>query len=116
MALSEQMLAHIRGICDERDLLRAENAKLRSQCADLVDERERLFQANVEKNGEVLRLVNENANLRELVRILYYCNLPWKDCDKCAMNGADMHVKISDIEFCDGMYDRMRVLGVEVDK
>ncbi len=45
--------------------LKAENAKLRSQCADLVDERERLFQANVEKNGEVLRLVNENAKLRE---------------------------------------------------
>lgn len=41
--------------------------ELRSQCADLVDERERLFQANVEKNGEVLRLVNENAKLRELV-------------------------------------------------
>ena len=58
----------------------------------------------------------ENAKLKELVRILYYCGLPWKDCDKCAMNGAEMHVKISDVEFCDGMYDRMRELGVEVDE
>lgn len=56
----------------------------------------------------------ENAKLRELVRIVYYCNLPWKDCDKCAMNGAQMDVKISDVAFCDEMYDRMRELGIEV--
>lgn len=48
-----------------RSDLKAENDNLRSQCTDLVDERERLFQANVEKNGEVLRLVGENAKLRE---------------------------------------------------
>ena len=45
--------------------------ELRCKCADLVDERERLFQANVEKNGEILRLVRENARLRELVRGLH---------------------------------------------
>lgn len=42
--------------------------ELRNKCADLVDERERLFRANVEKNNEMLRLVGENAKLRELVR------------------------------------------------
>ena len=39
--------------------------ELRNKCADLVGERERLFQANVEKNNEMLRLVRENAKLRE---------------------------------------------------
>ena len=53
--------------------------------------------------------------LRELVRILYYCKQQGNDCDKCAINGAEMHIKISDVEFCDGMYDRMRELGIEVD-
>ena len=55
-----------------------------------------------------------DAMLRELIRIMYYCNLPQKDCDKCAMNGADMKVQISDIEFCDGLNELMRELGIEV--
>lgn len=67
-------------------------------------------------NYYVLALESDVAKLRELVRILYYCGLPWKDCDKCAMNGADMHVEISEIEYCDGMYDRLHELGVEVDE
>ena len=66
-----------------------------------------------EKDARYMAIKAENAKLRELVRILYYCGLPWKDCDKCAMNGAEMHVEISDVEFCDGMYDRMRELGVD---
>ena len=60
-----------KNVADLQEAL-AENAKLRSQCADLVDERERLFRTNVEKNGEILRLVDENTKLRELVRWMYY--------------------------------------------
>ena len=63
-----------------------------------------------------IELEAENAKLRELVRIMYYCNLPWKNCDKCAMNGADMDLQISDIEFCDELNDLMRELGIEVDE
>ena len=62
--------------------------------------------------AEALLLRRENAELRELVRAMYYCHLPWKDCDKCAMNGSDMHVEIDEMEFCDGMNDRLRELGV----
>lgn len=87
-----------RDLCDQ---LKDENATLRQQLADVTE--------------SMGRVEERCAALRELVRILYYCVLPWKDCDKCAMNGAEMHVEISDIEFCDGMYDRMRELGVEVD-
>lgn len=52
------------------DQLSAENAKLR-------DERERMYKANVEKNGEILRLLEENAKLREL------CARMFKDFVNC---------------------------------
>jgi len=90
---------------------RAESAKLRSQCADLVDERERLFRANVEKNGEVLRLVGENVKLREFAHDLLQPILAdGFDCYGC------VH------EDCDGMQytdrckllDQARELGIEV--
>lgn len=41
--------------------IEAENAKMR-------DERDRMYKANVEKNGEILRLLEENAKLRKLVK------------------------------------------------
>lgn len=44
---------------------------LRNRCNNLVDERERLFRANVEKNGKILRLVKENAELRKLALDFY---------------------------------------------
>jgi len=90
--------------------LDAENAKLRSQCADLVDERERLFRANVEKNGEILRLVGENAKLRDLVkrmrrRINYKCGCcsifcpDWdKENDCCVFTTLERELGIEVIE------------------
>ena len=39
-------------------LTKAENAKLQ-------DERDRMYKANVEKNGEILRLLEENARLKQ---------------------------------------------------
>lgn len=75
-----------------------ENAELRDEIKHLLIKRQYTEDANTE--------------LRELVRAMYYCNLPWKDCDKCVMNGADMHVEIDEMEFCDGMNDRLRELGV----
>lgn len=74
--------------------------ELRNKCADLVDERERLFQANVEKNNEMLRLVRENAKLREL-------------CERCAIElYANGNVTDAATE---NLFDDMRELGVEVD-
>ena len=70
----------------------------------------RSYEQTIERMGA------ENAKLRELVRIMYYCNLPQKDCDQCAINDADMEVRISDIEFCDSLNDRMRHLRIEVDR
>lgn len=37
--------------------------ELRNKCSNLVDERERLFRANVEKNCDLMRLMDENAKL-----------------------------------------------------
>ena len=92
----EALCARIDELCAEVERLRQENQSVGMAAYELG------------RAG----LADENAKLRELVRILYYCGLPWKDCDRCAMNGYDMHVKISDVEYCDGMYDLMRELGV----
>ena len=91
--------------------------ELRNKCADLVSEREHLFQANVEKNNEMLRLVRENAKLRKLVKdaLPFFCN----DMDLCV--GGDC---FAIWECCEGessddcpaigrMWERARELGVE---
>lgn len=109
-----------RVLCDmvaqrESDLedARAESAKLRSQCADLVDERERLFRANVEKNGEILRLAGENTKLRELVRDYDRCTMH-ADCSMCEYDGKlSTHCPFSP---CFPDTDELRELGVEVDE
>lgn len=52
---------------DDLQRANAENAKLRDEC-------NRMYIANVKKNGEILRLMEESAKLRELVRDMYFCN------------------------------------------
>lgn len=89
--------------------------ELRNRCNNLVDERERLFRANVEKNGEILRLVKENARLRELVARVErarrdlcdaYPDAELLDCEECPAWSE-----------CRGdLMDRMRELGIEVDE
>ena len=104
--------------CKIADEVDAENAKLRSQCADLVDERERLFRANVEKNGEILRLVGENANLREYIErkqdLQNFARLVTENSKL-----RELCREIYEDQCCDGdqwkYRDRMRELGVEVD-
>ena len=56
----------------------------------------------------------ENAKLKELVRVMAYCMQCERDCDGCAMNGADG--PITELAGCDGLRDRMRELGVEVEQ
>lgn len=55
----------------------------------------------------------ENAKLRELVRDMAYCMQYERECDECRMNGADGN--IAEPCGCDGLLDRLRELGVEVD-
>jgi len=55
----------------------------------------------------------ENAKLRELVKALLTCATDG-DCDECRLNGATpWHV--GKAQLCDGVWDRVRELGVEVD-
>ena len=62
---------------------------------------------------EVIReYVVENAKLMKLVRVMAYCMQHERDCDGCAMNGADG--AITALSGCDGLLDRLRELGVEV--
>ena len=58
-------------------------------------------------------LEDENAKLRELVKALLTCATDG-DCDECRLNGATpWHV--GKAQLCDGVWDRVRELGVEVD-
>lgn len=63
---------------------------------------------------EYRALIAEKAKLRELVHILAYCMSEDRDCDKCVLNGADM--AMPHISACDSLPDRMRELGIEVDR
>lgn len=75
------------------------------------DERERMFQANVEKNGEVLRLLKKNAKLCKLVQDYEHCNMHI-DCDTCEYDGtASTHCPLSP---CFPDTDELYELGVEV--
>jgi hypothetical protein len=83
------------------DQLSAENAKLR-------DERDRMYKANVEKNGEILRLLKDNAKLRELVREMWAYAEQELLCDENCSYGA-----VCDWRDC-VFKRRMRELGVDV--
>lgn len=77
------------------------NAELRIEAERLCDENE--------------RLEAENAALLELVGILVLCtNDEAHDCDKCAINGAEMHATVPEWLFCDSLIERLRALGFEV--
>ena len=56
----------------------------------------------------------ESAKLRELVLILAYCMSDGRDCDRCALNGADMPKPR--ISACDELPDMLRELGIEVEQ
>ena len=71
--------------------------ELRNKCVDLVDERERLFRANVEKNNKILRLVGENARLRKLVWDMRVCLED--ECERChdLSDSCDLESRIRDL-------------------
>ena len=84
---------------------RAENAELRKELA--ADEP--LFETLNDAND---RLLAENAELRELVRVMAYCMQYERECDGCRLNGADGTITAP--VGCDGLHERLRELGVEV--
>ena len=95
--------------------LARENAKLREQIVQLQAdwESERDYASQMEAKEK--RAVAENAKLRKLARILYFCHQEGTECDECAMNGAEMSVKLDELAFCDGVNESMRELEIEVD-
>lgn len=86
---------------ERAERLESENAKLR-------DERDRMYKANVEKNGEILRLLKDNAKLRELVREMWAYAEQELLCDENCSYGA-----VCDWRDC-VFKRRMRELGVDV--
>ena len=76
---------------------------------------ERLKQELEDEFLEMAKTLNEeNDKLRETVRVLAYCANDMADCDKCLMNGS-FYGPVEQV-YCDGMVERLRELGIEVDE
>lgn len=74
---------------------------------------ERINDSYLETLNSLEKMEAENAKLRELVKALLTCATDG-DCDECRLNGATpWHV--GKAQLCDGVWDRVRELGVEVD-
>lgn len=58
----------------------------------------------------IATLNDENDRLRKLVNVMAFCMQQGRDCDGCAVNGADGVVTAP--SGCDTLRDRMRELGV----
>lgn len=99
-----------RNLCERVVHLEADMEELRCKLSSTFDERERMFRANVEKNCDLMRLMDENAKLRKLVRHMYECmgNIDADGNHECYS---------CEYENTDGKCDfgrRMRELGVEL--
>lgn len=64
----------------------------------------------------IAELELENEKLRELAYIFCYCMHEGADCDGCKINGAEGEVTHDPLLACDGLYELLRELGVEVDE
>lgn len=73
------------------------------------------FRAEVSEQRKCIEdLRKENAKLRELMRVMAYCNQFRRDCDGCSMN--DAAGIITERAGCDELIARLRELGVEADE
>ena len=85
--------------------------ELRNRCSSLVDERERMFRANVEKNCDLMRLMDENTKLRKLVDGWAFCsNTRRPSFDECV--GCPLFVQTPHSYRC-ARNECMRELGVD---
>lgn len=62
--------------------------------------------------NRVGQLEEENEKLRELISVVVYCMQYERECDGCRLNGADGTITAP--VGCDGLFDRMCELGIEV--
>lgn len=92
----------------EVDRLKAETAKLRA-------ERDEWHRVAVNKQDIIDHMRDtraENAKLLKIVSCLLTCASDAGDCDRCPLNGGTGDWNSRD--FCDGLLDCLREVGVEV--
>lgn len=93
-------------------MLKAENEQLRQR----VTTQKQTIQAYRDESREWQEVAQtyraDNDRLRTIARTLYYCGQNNKDCDQCAMNGADMRVRLSKTERCDGINALVSEMGL----
>ena len=118
-----KLMAEVVRLQDENDRLLHQGARLFDKTLDLADENHKLqeqlaeWKRVAESKQDIIdhmRDANaENAKLRELVSAMAYCMQYGRECDGCRLNGADGTITAP--VGCDGLLDRMRELGIEVD-
>ena len=64
-----------RYLCERVVHLEADMEELRCKLSSTFDGRERMFRANVEKNNDLMRLMDANAKLCMLVHSLLQCHV-----------------------------------------
>lgn len=91
-----------------------ENAKLREERNHWHVEQVHAYGNWEDTYKRAVELELENTKLRELMRVMAYCNQFRRDCDGCSMN--DAAGIITERAGCDELLARLRELGVEVDE
>lgn len=89
------------------DTLERENAKLKRE-NEVLHEDCQLYKDLV----GLMDHPDKNQHLLRLIRIMYYCGQGCKDCDQCAINGADMHVELDESCYCDELNEAIKRLDV----
>lgn len=71
--------------------------------------------ADLPPTYDIADVMEENAKLRELVRILCHCMQINAKCDDCRLNGAKGELALDPLCACDGLHKLLREIGIEVD-
>lgn len=110
MSMLSAQCDELRAMAESVGLAMPQAATLMMDAADTITELRGALQV---ASVDYRHLAAENAKLRELVKALLTCATDG-DCDECRLNGATpWHV--GKAQLCDGVWDRVRELEVEVD-
>ena len=113
MSMISAQCDELRFMAESVGLEMPQAATLMMEAADALDSLDLALDSKRIAERRVTELLTENGKLRELVKALLTCATDG-DCDECRLNGATpWHV--GKAQLCDGVWDRMRELGVEVD-
>ena len=105
-------LAHLlvtlaQSIHDRRDNGESSDGEMLEEARDLMEGAMVLWAAVMAEAMD-----EQEAQWRTLARTMAYCMYDGKECDDCAMNDADMRVRLDPYAMCDGLQEELTKMGV----